>query len=88
MQLTYRGVSYDYTPAVVEMKDTSEVGTYRGVDMGFRVPTQPAGPQLAHELVYRGVAYRTGNAVLDAALPDTLSAAAERERDFCQITTA
>ncbi|PZU97593.1 MAG: hypothetical protein DCF32_20335 [Leptolyngbya sp.] len=60
MKLTYRGVSYDYTPPVVESNLTDEVGKFRGVDIRFRTVKKAAVQQPTLDLVYRGVAYQTG----------------------------
>lgn len=60
MQLTYRGISYDYTPPQVEMDSTSEVGQYRGLEWRFRNPQKTPVLQPSLNLVYRGVAYQTG----------------------------
>lgn len=62
MQLTYRGVKYDYTPPVVETKTTDEVGKFRGVDIRFRTVTRAPVQQPTLDLVYRGVPYTTGAA--------------------------
>lgn len=63
MKLTYRGVSYDYTPnPMPKMGDTFETGVYRGATVAFRsvaeLPAQPAA-----DLTWRGVPYQTGTAV-------------------------
>lgn len=63
MKLTYRGVQYDYTPPAVAMKTTAEVGKYRGVDIRFRTVQRNPVQQPTLDLVYRGVAYQTGEAV-------------------------
>ncbi|MBD1872805.1 DUF4278 domain-containing protein [Nodosilinea sp. FACHB-131] len=60
MQLTYRGVSHDYNPPVVESNLTDEVGKFRGVDIRFRTVKKAAVQQPTLDLVYRGVAYQTG----------------------------
>lgn len=60
MKVTYRGVQYDYTPPVVETKETAEVGKYRGVDIRFRTAKKAPVQSATLDLVYRGVAYRTG----------------------------
>ncbi|MBW4483232.1 MAG: DUF4278 domain-containing protein [Tildeniella torsiva UHER 1998/13D] len=60
MKLTYRGVSYDYTPPVVESNLTDEVGKFRGVDIRFRTVKKAAVQQPTLDLVYRGVAYQSG----------------------------
>ena len=62
MKITYRGIDYDYTPPAVETAETSEVGTYRGVDIRFRTVKKAPVQQPSLDLVYRGVAYRTGEA--------------------------
>lgn len=60
MQLTYRGVSYEYTPPQIDMESTSEVGQYRGLQWRFRNPQKTPVLQPNLNLVYRGVAYQTG----------------------------
>ncbi len=60
MKLLYRGVSYNYTPAVVETAPTGLAGQYRGAAVNFRTATQPIATHPALELIYRGVHYRTG----------------------------
>lgn len=62
MKLTYRGVSYDYTPPSVATRHTAETGKYRGVDIRFRTVHKSAVHQPTLDLVYRGAAYRTGSA--------------------------
>ena len=61
MKLTYRGVQYDYNPPAVETINTSEVGKYRGVDIRFRATKKPLVQQPTLDLIYRGVAYQTGD---------------------------
>lgn len=60
MKLTYRGVSYDYTPPVVESNLTDEAGKFRGVDIRFRTVKKAAVQQPTLDLVYRGVAHQSG----------------------------
>ncbi len=60
MQLQYRGVSYEYNPPQVAAKPTGVVGKYRGMDWRFRGVTRSAVQQPTLNLVYRGVAYQTG----------------------------
>ncbi|NJL49110.1 MAG: DUF4278 domain-containing protein [Leptolyngbyaceae cyanobacterium SM2_5_2] len=60
MQLTYRGVSYDYQPNPMPiMGPTIDTGHYRGAAVTFQaiaeLPDQPAA-----DLTWRGVAYQTG----------------------------
>lgn len=67
MQLTYRGVKYDYTPPTVESTTTDEVGKFRGVDIRFRTVKKNPVQQPTLDLMYRGVAYRSGAAAVEAA---------------------
>ena len=60
MNLKYRGVDYNYTPPQVDMESTSEVGQYRGLEWRFRNPKKVPVLQPSLDLVYRGVAYQTG----------------------------
>lgn len=57
MKLTYRGVSYDYNPPVVETTDGKVGGKYRGLDWRFRNLKKPFVIQPTVNLTYRGVAY-------------------------------
>lgn len=59
MQLTYRGVAYEYTPPAVETKEGELAGRYRGLDWKFCNPTKTYVQQPSLDLVYRGTAYRT-----------------------------
>ena len=74
MKLTYRGIQYDYNPPAVARNTTDAVGKYRGVDIRFRTvkkaPVQPA----TVDLVYRGVAYRTGEAPAATVAPQPVAA--------------
>ncbi|PSN10060.1 hypothetical protein C7293_29460 [filamentous cyanobacterium CCT1] len=60
MKLTYRGVSYDYTPPTVQSDITDDAGKFRGVDIRFRTVKKAPVQQPTLDLVYRGVAYQTG----------------------------
>lgn len=81
MKLTYRGVSYDYTPnPVPKMGPAYDVGSYRGAAVTFRAvaetPEQPGA-----DLTWRGVAYHTGSAApapvtAEAEAPVTIPAPA------------
>lgn len=62
MKLTYRGVSYDYTPPAVEFSDGHTAGKYRGLDIRFRNPVKDPVQQPTLDLVYRGVAHQTHSA--------------------------
>jgi hypothetical protein len=60
MKLTYRGVSYDYTPNPTPQKAPSfDTGIYRGQAIEFQtlveIPEQPVA-----DLMWRGVPYQTG----------------------------
>ena len=89
MKLTYRGVSYDYTPnPVPKFGSVFAVGTYRGAPVSFRalaeMPEQPS-----FDLKWRGVSYRSGPKVqraqpaVQAAAPETIltASAAKSEPD-------
>jgi hypothetical protein len=57
MKLTYRGVSYEYTPPQVELSNSNTVGKYRGLDVRFRNPKKVSVFQPTLDLIYRGVAH-------------------------------
>jgi Domain of unknown function (DUF4278) len=61
MQLTYRGVAYDYEPPAVKIEPTQKMGRYRGVP--YRVANLITEPifQPIRNLVYRGVPYQIGD---------------------------
>ncbi|NET32560.1 MAG: DUF4278 domain-containing protein [Cyanothece sp. SIO1E1] len=74
MKLTYRGVSYDYTPSSApELGPVYARGTYRGAAVSFHalaeMPEQPG-----HDLMWRGVPYCSGTQV-QMAKPTVQSAA-------------
>jgi hypothetical protein len=54
MKLSYRGVTYDYTPPQVNYNTNDTVGKYRGLDIRFRKPTQPLVQLPTLDLIYRG----------------------------------
>ncbi len=60
MKLKYRGVTYDYTPPTVATEPSGLRGVYRGLEWRHRNVTKGAVQQPTLDLVYRGVAYRTG----------------------------
>ncbi|MCW6036262.1 DUF4278 domain-containing protein [Spirulina subsalsa FACHB-351] len=60
MQLTYRGVAYDYQPAPVDTVETGVTGKYRGLEWRFRNLEKPPVQKPTLDLVYRGVHYSTG----------------------------
>ncbi|MGB3202515.1 MAG: DUF4278 domain-containing protein [Nodosilinea sp.] len=68
MKLTYRGISYDYTPPAVETNVTDDGGKFRGVDIRFRTVKKAPVQQPTVDLVYRGVAYQTGTPEMAPAI--------------------
>lgn len=62
MLLKYRGISYDYNPPEVEMEPSKIVGRYRGLEWRFRTPKSLNVQQPTLDLIYRGVAYQSGEA--------------------------
>ncbi|MEB3162155.1 MAG: DUF4278 domain-containing protein [Prochlorothrix sp.] len=59
MKMTYRGMTYDYTPPAVETKKGELVGRYRGLDWRFCGKAKSYVQQPSLDLVYRGAAYNT-----------------------------
>ncbi|MBE9196262.1 DUF4278 domain-containing protein [Synechocystis sp. LEGE 06083] len=57
MQLSYRGVSYDYNPPKVETEVLGLAGSYRGLDYRFRRTTAKNVIQPNVNLTYRGVSF-------------------------------
>ncbi len=57
MKLNYRGVSYEYSPPVVEVGEGGVAGKFRGLDWRFRNLKKPPVLQPPVNLTYRGVAY-------------------------------
>ncbi len=60
MKLHYRGLTYDYTPPVVEMGEEKVGGVYRGLEWRFRNLKKAPVMQTNLDLKYRGVAYHVG----------------------------
>jgi hypothetical protein len=83
MQLTYRGVAYEYTPPAVETKEGELAGRYRGLDWKFCNPTKTYVQQPSLDLMYRGVAYQTETeaATAQAATP-AASPVIDRSREL------
>jgi hypothetical protein len=77
MKLTYRGVSYDYTPnPAPKLGPAYDMGTYRGAPITFHamaeLPAQPGA-----DLTWRGVPYRSGiEATVTEPTPATAASAA------------
>jgi hypothetical protein len=67
MKLTYRGISYDYSPVDVKLTDAvTTTGRYRGAAYRFRQQQTTLAQQPSLDLKYRGVAYATEPAPVDA----------------------
>ncbi|MGF1516125.1 MAG: DUF4278 domain-containing protein [Elainellaceae cyanobacterium] len=76
MRLIYRGVRYDYTPALTpRFGPVFATGVYRGVPVAFRTVVDSLKQPMLN-LVWRGVAHRTGpTPPVPQPMPDTASAA-------------
>ncbi|MGQ9837360.1 MAG: DUF4278 domain-containing protein [Cyanobacteriota bacterium] len=59
MQLSYRGVDYNRTPATAEIFPGKVGGRYRGLDWRFRHLSKPVTLSTNLDMLYRGAAYRT-----------------------------
>ncbi len=59
MKLTYRGVSYDYNPPMLEVTESEMAMRYRGQSTAYTYVRHVPIPQPAEQLTYRGVAYQT-----------------------------
>ena len=57
MKITYRGVSYDYNPPTVAVKESNVAGKFRGLDWRFHNLEKSPVLQPPVNLTYRGVAY-------------------------------
>ncbi|AIE75258.1 MULTISPECIES: DUF4278 domain-containing protein [unclassified Synechocystis] len=57
MQLSYRGVKYDYNPPKIETEVLGLAGSYRGLDYRFRRTTAKNVIQPSVNLTYRGVCF-------------------------------
>ena len=60
MKLSYRGTTYNYTPADVDVTEGELAGKYRGLDWKFCNQKKAPVQQTTVELKYRGVALTTG----------------------------
>ena len=63
MKLTYRGISYEYNPVVVETTTGQVGGKYRGLDWRFRNLKKPPILAPRFNLTYRGVTYNQSDTV-------------------------
>ena len=61
MKLTYRGISYNYTPTVLATEQVGLMGRYRGARMPFSWVPNPPVSLRGVELMYRGIAYSPGD---------------------------
>lgn len=57
MELSYRGLHYDYDPPTIDMMEGEAGGLYRGCQWQVRYPRHIPVPQPSHSLKYRGVSY-------------------------------
>ena len=60
MKLTYRGIQYETEPTTLEIREGEIGGNYRGLPWRFHHLRHIPEPPPAHNLTWRGVAYRTG----------------------------
>lgn len=69
MKLTYRGVSYDYNPPMLEVTESEVACQYRNQPARYTYVRHVPIPQAAEKLTYRGTAYQTSRKgeVLSAA---------------------
>jgi hypothetical protein len=81
MQLSYRGVKYDYNPPVVETTEGVVGGKYRGLDWRFRNMKKPPVLQPRVNLTYRGVRYQNGvTPAIDSTQPAKTPALSTRDK--------
>lgn len=59
MKLTYRGISYDYNPPMLEVTESDIAMQYRGQSAAYTYVQHVPIPQPAERMTYRGVAYQT-----------------------------
>lgn len=75
MQLSYRGVSYEFNPSNNTSFSGEIIGQYRGAALRAQYCTNPPVPELLMTLQYRGVSYQfvanySLNSVSDNAFQD------------------
>jgi hypothetical protein len=61
MELSYRGVDYNYSPATAAVSPGKVGGRYRGLDWRFRHLTKPVVLPTNLDMLYRGVANHVAN---------------------------
>ena len=59
MKLTYRGISYDYNPPMLDVTESDTTLQYRGRSVAYTYVRHVPIPQPAERLAYRGAAYQT-----------------------------
>ena len=69
MKLTYRGISYEYNPLVVETVEGKVGGKFRRLDWRFHNLKKPPVLQPPVNLTYRGVNYANRPKVTSEELP-------------------
>ncbi|NJO72612.1 MAG: DUF4278 domain-containing protein [Leptolyngbyaceae cyanobacterium RM1_406_9] len=69
MKLKYRGIPYEYTPAVVQAVDTNVVAKYRGVPYKLQELVTEPFFQPVLNLKYRGISYQIGETARDDVEP-------------------
>lgn len=73
MQLSYRGVSYDYNPPRVETEVLGLAGSYRGLDYRFRRISAKNIVQPNVNLTYRGVSFNPAQGLKPALYTATVA---------------
>lgn len=71
MKLTYRGISYEYNPTIVETNLGQIGGKYRGLDWRFRNLKKPPMLIPTVDLKYRGVNYNQPGTVVTGKVAQT-----------------
>ncbi len=69
MKLTYRGISYEYNPLVVETVEDKVGGQFRGLDWRFHNLKKTPALQPPVNLTYRGVTYANRPTISSEGLP-------------------
>lgn len=72
MKLSYRGVQYDYEPALLEVRESQSSGFYRGRRLHFPYASHLHAPQPVSNLTYRGIRYDTTAAGIQTSSPLTM----------------
>ncbi len=72
MELTYRGIQHQSTPAAAQVSPGNVGGKYRGLDWRFRHLRKPAVLQSNLDLIYRGAHYAAPSVTLAPAAPETV----------------